>query len=266
VSARHRTREEAIGVTAKDDLVAAGQRLTASGRPTFSPIELISEARSHGSTYGDQTLRSMLITSLTAEAGSSDSTPGRPFVRAGRARYSLATLADSTRPVQVDSTGAPPPPPAPSAVELPPTEEWYWEGNVQGLVVRALAADGWTITRVADTMSREHGHDVVATRDGVTMIVEVKGYPSGRYVRGDRAGEKKDNGPSTQARVWFATALMSGHLMRSENPSSRVVLAFPVFQTYESLARRISPSVSVVGIEMWLVSEDGRIRAASQLS
>lgn len=241
-------------MTARDDLVAAAERLASSGQPSFSPAQLIAEARHAGSGYPDSTLRTMLIGHLMREVNDSSSGPNRPFVRIDRGQYRLAHNEGSD---QRDQPAVREP-----STTTDPTEEWMWEGNVQAAVVRALAADGWDIARVADTRSREQGHDIVARQDGVDVLVEVKGYPSTRSVRGDKAGQQKTHAPPTQARAYFSHALLSGTLMRAENPSSRVVLAFPAVATYENLARRLSATLHRIGIEVWLVDEAGTVEAA----
>lgn len=62
-------------------------------------------------------------------------------------------------------------------------EEWHTEANVQASVVTALAARGYRILSVANTATKEHGIDVIASRYGATVGVEVKGYPSRNYAR-----------------------------------------------------------------------------------
>jgi hypothetical protein len=111
-------------------------------------------------------------------------------------------------------------------------ESWLEVASVQAQVVRHLAANGWDITRVADTESREHGVDIEARSGLDRILVEVKGFPSSTYVRGSGAGEPKRFGRGAQARTYFSNAALAGLLMRSEHPNSRVVLAFPSRDTY----------------------------------
>jgi hypothetical protein len=95
-------------------------------------------------------------------------------------------------------------------------DEWFWEGNVQAIVVNYLAATGWSIRRVAKTETREHGVDIEADRRGEKLLVEVKGYPGGTYARGDRKGVAKTTPAAAQARTYFSNALLAGLLMRVE--------------------------------------------------
>ncbi|MGZ4587919.1 MAG: hypothetical protein ACXVX9_08960 [Mycobacteriaceae bacterium] len=47
--------------------------------------------------------------------------------------------------------------------------EWHTEASVQASLVTALAAEGWRILSVANTATKEHGVDVIASRDGQTV-------------------------------------------------------------------------------------------------
>ena len=133
------------------------------------------------------------------------------------------------------------------------------EGNVQAALVRHLANDGWRIRRVADTHSREHGVDIEADRGGVTLLIEVKGYPYATYLNGPSEGQKKHFGVGAQARTYFGNAVLTGLLMRSDNADARVVLVFPALETFRTLARRSAPPLFLAEIEVWLVSEDGQV-------
>lgn len=265
-------------MTARDDLLVAATRITRLGSAPFRTAELVAECRRGGSTYADGTLRTMLQAHLCADAGTPEAASAA-FVRVSRGKFVLnpalmspaapngrlsrkeqrQASSASTAPTAAE-TGAPQAT-RPSASPLAPTEEWSWEGNVQAAVVRLLAGDRWDIVRVADTASRQHGHDIVAAKAGMEMLVEVKGFPSTRYVRGPKAGQPKPTSPNLQARHWYANALLSGVLMRSEHPNARVVLAFPRFTTYENLARRTAGTLRANGIEIWLVDEVGRAEA-----
>jgi len=137
--------------------------------------------------------------------------------------------------------------------------QWFWEGNVQSALVRHLASDGWRIRRVADTHSREHGIDIEADRNDVSLLIEVKGYPSATYRSGSNKGQKKSFGVATQARNYFGNAVLTGLLMRTDNDGARVVLAFPTQETFRGLARRSAGPLRRAGIEIWLVDEQGRV-------
>jgi hypothetical protein len=137
---------------------------------------------------------------------------------------------------------------------------WFWEGNVQAALVRSLVKDGWEIRRVADTSTGEHGVDIEARREGRRLLVEVKGYPTSVYVRGEKRGQLKSTNPAVQARAYFSHALLAGLLMRASEADARVALAFPEFETYRSLASRVGGPLREAGVEVWLVDERGSVR------
>lgn len=251
-------------MTARDDLRRAAESLAERGRSPFSPAELIAEARSSGSTYPDSTLRTFIVGPMSINTPDNHAINYGDLVRVGRGQYRLAEAGDEllveeagvSEPdgVEVDEAAAP------TALGVP-DEEWSWEGNVQSAVVRSLAGDGWDIRRVADTASSEQGVDIEAERNGVRLLVEVKGYPSAYYQRGERKGQPKPTNQPLQARHYFAGALLTGMLLRGDDPQAAVVLAFPAFPTYERLARRVVESATAARIAIWLVDQQGRITA-----
>lgn len=110
-------------------------------------------------------------------------------------------------------------------------EEWHTEANVQALVVTALAARGYRVLSVANTATKEHGIDVIASHDDATVGVEVKGYPSRNYADPARAGEHKKTQPSTQAGHWFAAAVLAAMRLRGKEPGWSSVIALPDFES-----------------------------------
>ncbi|WP_421119858.1 hypothetical protein ACE2AJ_00410 [Aquihabitans daechungensis] len=241
---------------AREDVVAAAERLTSRGESPFGPLDVLAEVKRVGCAYPDQTIRTQLVAHLSVVDPDEPITVRKPLRRVARGRYVLGPV---TAPVKPE----PPQRPSASALSDDPMTEWHWEGNVQSAVVGHLVAEGWSIVRVADTSTKEHGHDVVAERGSERVIVEVKGYPSHLYVRGDRAGQKKPTSPNTQARHWFAMAVLAGATMRSSEEGSRVVLALPDYTTYRNLAERTRPALRAMSVEVWLVDESNRVNPVS---
>lgn len=186
------------------------------------------------------------------------------------ARRHLAALGfevagDVERRTPLPSPGAtvgpaPAPGRATSAVrELPEGGEWHTEANVQAALVTALAGDGWRILSVANTATKEHGIDVIAARDGMTIGVEVKGFPSRGYADPARAGEVKRTSPSTQAGHWYSQAVLAAMRLRGKEPTWRSIIALPDFPRYRDLHAETEGSLSAAQIEIWWVDEAGHL-------
>jgi len=137
--------------------------------------------------------------------------------------------------------------------------EWHTETRVQAALVTALVGDGWRIVSVADTATREHGIDVVASREEQTAGIEVKGYPSRAYADPRRAGEVKRTQPSTQAGHWYAQAVLAAMRLRGKKPQWRSVIALPDFPRYRDLFAETASSLHVARIEVWWVDEAGKV-------
>ena len=137
--------------------------------------------------------------------------------------------------------------------------EWHTEANVQAAVVTALAAAGWTIRSVANTTTKERGVDVIAEHAGLTIGIEVKGFPSRTYADPSRAGETKPTAPSTQAGHWFAQAILAAMRLRSREPDWHSVIALPNFPRYRNLHTETMDSLRAAQIEVWWVHADGTV-------
>lgn len=136
---------------------------------------------------------------------------------------------------------------------------WYWEGNVQTSVAQFLVAQGWMIESTADTASRERGIDLIATKGARRLAVEVKGYPGTVYARGERAGQPKPTAPTTQARHWFAQALLMAVLVGGSGEYADVALAFPDMPRFRDLIARSEWALRRLGIRVFLVGEAGDV-------
>ncbi|WP_344735090.1 hypothetical protein [Nocardioides fonticola] len=138
-------------------------------------------------------------------------------------------------------------------------EEWHTEANVQAALVTSLAGEGWRILSVANTATKEHGIDVIASRGGRTAGVEVKGFPSRTYADPARAGAVKRTSPSTQAGHWYSQAVLAAMRLRGKEPTWRSVIALPDFPRYRDLYAETAGSLTAAQIEVWWVSETGTV-------
>jgi len=134
-----------------------------------------------------------------------------------------------------------------------------WEGNVQAALVRHLVDRGWSIISVADTASQERGVDVVAERAGRRMLIEVKGWPSTTYVRGDRAGQPKPTAPTVQAKHWFAEVLLAVLRLRERYPKCTVAIALPDVPRYRTLLSEVQSALTELVIVALLVQDGGSV-------
>jgi len=138
--------------------------------------------------------------------------------------------------------------------------EWYWEGNVVKIVVAHLEKEDWVIERTADTESREAGVDIIARKDNVLLLIEVKGYPSKLYQRGEHKGKQKRTSPSTQAKHWYSGVFLSAILRQAENSNAVVAIALPDFPVFSKLVHRTRQALDKLGIKVYLVEENGVVK------
>jgi len=141
-------------------------------------------------------------------------------------------------------------------------ESWHTETNVQAAVVTALIEAGWSIVSVADTETKEHGIDIVASRDEDAVGIEVKGYPSRGYADPARAGEIKKTQPSTQAVHRYAQAVLAAMRLRTKRAELRSVVALPDFSRYRDLYAETAASLEAARIEVWWVSASGGVASS----
>lgn len=112
--------------------------------------------------------------------------------------------------------------------------DWYCECQVQSKIAAELVMKGYTISRQADTHSREHGVDI----DGPNLKVSVKGFPGKNYMRGPKIGTPKATGVHSQARQYFSHATLDVILYRADHPNALVALGLPSMTTYLELWRK----------------------------
>lgn len=128
-------------------------------------------------------------------------------------------------------------------------ENWFWEGNVQSVVVHYLASKGYSIRSVADTAKKQPGKDIIAEKDGKLLWVTVKGYPKGT----------KKTRPTTQASHWFKQAMFDIIEYRGESQEVELALALPDFSRYRTLVERIKWFESAADFKYIWIQENGRV-------
>jgi len=139
------------------------------------------------------------------------------------------------------------------------TTDWFWEGNVVEAIARFLEEDGWTVVGKADTQSKERGVDIQAMRNGWTLLVEAKGYPSKNYRDPRRAGHVKPTNPTNQAQRWYSHALLKAMRLQTKHPEALVALGFPDFPRYRTLFEDTHDGLVKLGVAMLMVRVDGSV-------
>lgn len=145
------------------------------------------------------------------------------------------------------------------------TQDWFWEGNVQNRIIEYMTKnEGFQIIRSADPGKKERGPDIFAQRKLSNGSLErrqvaVKGYPSEKYVDGERKGEKKRANPSTQARHWFGEALLELILAKGDNENLQIALGLPDFPVYANLIKRITWFRKNIRLFYYLVTKDSEV-------
>lgn len=137
-------------------------------------------------------------------------------------------------------------------------DEWFEETNVARRIRDFLVQNCYEITKFCED-KREKGHDIEAEKDGLKVIVEVKGYPSDKYVRGPDLGEKKPTDPKLQAKHWFGEALLALLMAKSENPDCKIVIGLPSFKKYRDLLNKMKFVMKKLDMGYILVDERGNV-------
>jgi len=151
--------------------------------------------------------------------------------------YSAAKITESKKALN----------PQRDSLEVSKFDLWFWEGNIQSVVVNYLVSQGYSIKSVADTASKQTGVDIVAQRDGKSLWVSVKGYPK---------GTEKTN-PSTQSAHWFTHGIFDIIKYREKNKDLELALAIPDFPRYRNLAENITWFKSAANFSYFWVDENG---------
>ena len=241
--------DEDEAMTVRQEVLEVARELTTRGLVPFSPQQIVDELGRRGTCYQESSIRTHVVNFMCIDAPTKHGVSYPDLRRVGRGQYVLASQAGSQSAVgrgRSDRPRASPiitPATKPSELSSRP---WSWEGNVQGVFTDHLTSEGWDVTATADTASRESGPDVVAHRNGIDLVAEVKGYPGS-----SRASV------NTQARHYAAGALLTGLLAWGDHPQAQIGLVFPEAKTYRNLLRRLRTPLEQLDISVWIVHENG---------
>ena len=133
--------------------------------------------------------------------------------------------------------------------------EWFEEQNISKVIRNYLDTNNYHIIKYNEN-KRARGYDIIAEKDGRKLIVEVKGFPSDKYVRGPKKGQKKPTSPNLQAKHWFSEALLSLIIAKSENPEISISLGLPNIAKYKELLSKIEYFRQKFDLKCYLVDSN----------
>lgn len=145
--------------------------------------------------------------------------------------------------------------------------DWFYEGNISRVLVEYLKSQSYECEKDNSDNIHAHGADIIVSKDGMKEIIEVKGYPSDKYVSGDKQGQKKPTKPSLQATHWFADCMKSTIFnyikYKKDEYNIQLAMCFPDDneKKYRELINKIRPFFSDynIGIKVYFVDKEGKV-------
>ena len=137
-------------------------------------------------------------------------------------------------------------------------DDWFWEGKNQEELAKYFEDQGYKVI-VADTLSKSRGVDIFAQKNTDEILIEVKGYPSDKYVDGINQGQTKRPPPALQARHWFSDVFFS--IIRRKNKSSRgsTAIGLPESPRDLSLIEAAKRALEKLEIRIFIVTSIGEV-------
>jgi len=143
--------------------------------------------------------------------------------------------------------------------------DWYYEGQISRNLVLYLKDKGYEILKDNSSNPNARGEDIIAVSpQGVREVIEVKGYPTGFYTKGERLGEKNRTNPKLQAKHWFSEGILSCLVNHSKHKASGdflLALAFPLMERYRELIRKVEDyfTDNNIPFKVYFVDENGKV-------
>ena len=137
-------------------------------------------------------------------------------------------------------------------------DDWFWEGNVQARLAKHLEQQGYKVTET-DTFSKTRGVDIIAEKKTEKMLIEVKGYPSNKYVSGSKQGQLKRTQPTLQAHHWFSDVLFAVIRRKSKHPTTKIAIGLPEFTRYIDLIEDARWALDKLGVRVFIITEQGEV-------
>ena len=242
--------------TCRDAVLAAVSALTTrSGGEPVSVAEIVAEVARGGSRHAESTVRTHIAAHMCVNAAKPPQWPD--LRRVGRGLY--VPVESPLVPV-VESGGA-----GLAQTPFPPAEgrSWPWEGAVQAVFAEHLVENGWVITGMADTATKQQGVDLLAAKNERRLGAEVKGWPSTGYSDPRRAGEVKPTQPTNQAGHWFSQAVVKGLMLLDSHPGLESLVVVPDYPRYRDLGARTRTGRTRANVHVVFVAESGKAESAT---
>ncbi len=123
------------------------------------------------------------------------------------------------------------------------------ENDVVDAVANHLRADGWRVESTSST--NERGHDILATKDGVTLAIEAK-------------GETSSKPGSPRHGLVFSSGQVISHVSRALYKAASVFsagqhragIALPATDRHQKLTMEIQPALEALNVSVFLVHGD----------
>ncbi len=145
------------------------------------------------------------------------------------------------------------------------TIDWYYEGQISSKLAEHLQSKGFEILKDNSKNIRARGVDIIAVKDGITELIEVKGYPTDFYTKGEKKGLPKKTNPKLQAEHWFSEVLLSTiynyQKYQTNKQNLQLAIAFPLFDRYTDIIKNTSDFFIDfrIDIKVYFINEKGLI-------
>jgi Holliday junction resolvase-like predicted endonuclease len=143
-------------------------------------------------------------------------------------------------------------------------EDWFYEGQISSKLVSYLRDNGYEILKDNSANINVCGEDIIASKDGIKEVIEVKGYPSEFYTSGEKKGQKKPTKPKLQAKHWFSECILSSlinYRKHKGNAEYSVAMAFPLHSRYLELISIVEDFFTDfnVSLKVYSIDSDGEV-------
>ena len=138
------------------------------------------------------------------------------------------------------------------------SDDWFWEGNVQEKLAKHFENQGYKVT-VANTLAKSRGIDILAQKDTDEILIEVKGYPSDKYVDGINQGQTKKTQSILQAHHWFSDDFFSVVRRKYKSQKSSVAIGLPESPRYLRLIEEAKWALEKLRIRIFIVTSTGEV-------